>query len=481
MTGEKQRWRVRGWLRVVLSILGCVLALMGGFAVFAGLASLKEKPEQQVIAEKIYKVDVFVAEQMPLRELISGFGTSRAYREVVLSAEVGGRVVERHPNLKAGSRVTAPSVKTDAEGRTQPQSTGLPLVRIDPETYAVRVELAASRISEIEAELKVLDEQEKNNARLLKKAAADVELYEREYERIKNLGDRGVASKTQLTSARLELERYKQSVLSLENEQRLFPSRKEQLEQKKESAQADLNTAKLDLARTEVRPPFDGVLSEVSVEVGQNLRPGDPLVKLLDLDVIEIPVALPLGDYEKVAQLLNEGTIPTVRLARNTTSPAIWNGVIERVSPQADESTRTVEVYIRVENNKQTIPLLPGTFVHATIEGPVIPQAVALPRDCVIENTVYVANSGQAGRRRVTCGRNLQSMVLIEEGLQPGDQIIMTNLDILRDRLKDSDDAVVIEVQETKRLTDELETLQLPLIVPMQADRAGADEGSDRS
>ncbi len=450
---------MRGWKRVVVSIVLCLTAVICGGIAFQALASLKEKPKQREVDERVFKVDVFVAERLPLGEVISGFGTSRAYREVVLSAEVGGRVVERHPSLKPGAHVTAAKITVDEEGRTVPSSPALPLVRIDPETYKQRVAQAESRIAEIEAEVKVLAEEEENNKRLLEKARADAEVYQREYDRIADLGKRGVASKTDLTTAQLELERYRQTVLNLENERRLFPVRLLQLERKRATAVTDLETARLDLERTEVRPPFSGVLSEVMVEVGQNLRPGDQLVKLLDLEVIEVPVPLSLSDYEKVAALLKAGKNSTVTLAPNTTSPGLWTGIIERVSPQADESTRTVDVYIRVENSEQPIPLLPGTFVNARIQGPVIPNAVAVPRDCITDGAVYVAQEGRAAKRRVERGRTVQSLVLIDEGLEAGDEIILTNLDILEDQAK-------VTVQEKRTLADELDLMQVPLVVP---------------
>ncbi len=472
------------WLSVVL----CLGFLIGGGLVFMGLAGLKEKPAQLPVEEKIYKVDVFEVQQLPLKEIIAGFGTSRAYREVVLSAEVGGVIVEKHPQLKAGAHVDAASVKVDDQGRTLPATPTLPLVRIDPETYHQRIAQAEARIAEVEAELKVLVEQEANNERLLKKALGDVEVYQREFRRIEDLGKRGVTSKTETTTARLELERYKQAVLNMENERRLFPVRKLQLERKRDTLESELATAQLDLKRTEVRPPFDGVLGEVMVELGQNLRPGDALVRILDLDVIEVPISLPLGDYDKIAALMQAGIQPVVKLARNTTSPPQWTGHIERVAPQADESTRTVEVFVRVENSQQQLPLLPGTFVHARIDGPVIDNAIAVPRDCIVAGRVFVAQAVEnesepsssdqmttgyrAVKRPVNLNRTMQSFALIGNDLKPGERIIMTNLDILSENSQ-------IEIQNQKQLADELKLLQAPLIVPGLADRVDSDDAGD--
>ncbi len=459
MASTEQPTKSRSLVRWGVSIILCLLALAGGGLVFQTLAGLKEDPQQNELAEKVYKVDVFDVQRSNLRELISGFGTSQAYREVVLSAEVGGVVVEKHPQLKPGSHVDAAKISVDKQGRTNPTTPALPLLRIDPENYQQRVTQAKARIAEVDAEIKVLQEQDSNNELLVKKAMADVEVYEREFKRIEDLGKRGVTSKTELTATRLELERYKQAVLNMENERRLFPVRLQHLESRRDTLVSDLETARLDLARTEIHPPFSGVLSEVMVEQGQNLRPGDELVKILDLDVIEIPIPLSLSDYEKIAALFQAGTRPKVSLAPNTTSPAIWNGHIERISPQADESTRTVDVYIRVENSEQPVPLLPGTFVHARIEGPLIEGALVVPRDCIVDDRVYLAKDNRAVKQLIVSGQTLQSLALIEEGLSPGDQIIMTNLDIL-------DDQSLIEIRASKTLADELKLMQVKLVVP---------------
>lgn len=459
MPDEKRVRKMGNLLRGGVSIVLCICALAGGALAFQGLASLKEKPRQRQAEESVLKVDVFVTERIDLRELVFGFGTARAYREVMLSAEVGGRVMERHPKLEVGEQITAETVTVDEQGRTVSTPKSLPLIRIDPGTYQQRVVQAEGRIAEVDAELALLAEQDSNNQLLLKKAKADVEVFQREFERIEDLRKKGVSSKTELTTARLELERYRRGVLSLENERRLFPVQKLQLERRRDTHVADLETARLDLDRTEIRPPFSGVLSEVYVEVGQHLKPGDPIAQLLDLSVIEIPVSLPLADYEKIATILKSGESPIVSLARNETAPAQWTGFIERVSPQVDESTRTVEVYLRVENARQPVPLLPGTFVHARIQGPLTKNALAIPRDCVIRDIVYISQGQRAVPRKLDVSRTLQSLAFIESGLRAGDRVILTNLDAL-------EEGTAIEVQAEKGLAAELNSVQLPLVVP---------------
>ena len=121
-------------------------------------------------------------------------------------------------------------------------------------------------------------------------------------------------------------------------------------------------------------------------------------------------------------------------------------------------------MFVEVDNSEQDQPLLPGTFVHARIDGPVLSDALMVPRDALVRDSVFLtapieeaatdAPSGDepeveiadniefadipddariAVRRPVTLARTIQTFALIEDGLAAGDQLIITNLDRLVD------------------------------------------------
>ena len=103
-------------------------------------------------------------------------------------------------------------------------------------------------------------------------------------------------------------------------------------------------------------------------------------------------------------------------------------------------------------------------------------DVIVVPRDAVVEGTVFVAvpstdttsieNSSPSAqqtvvqRRTVELGRTLQSLVVIESGLQPGDRVVMTNLDVIYDgaQLKIDPDTGV------RHLSDELARLRTPQV-----------------
>jgi len=427
---DKPRFWKRARKAVLTILLSCLLVLTGGLA-FWGLASLKKPPAERDVPAKVFNVEVFRAEKLDIDEIIIGYGTAKADREVVLSAQVTGEVFEIHPHLKVGRKVLASSIERDAAGRSQDRPGDL-LVRIDRDVCQQRFEQSESRIREDESELNLLEQQRKNNDERLASAELGVKLYETELAKVEQLFKQGkVATESDVTKAKLELQRYRDAWLPLENERRLFPIRKEQLERRLATHQADLRLAQLDLDRTDIRPPFTGWLSEVSVERGQHVKVGDPLVKLIDASVVEIPVPIPLGDFTKIEAQILAGEQPRVELAEHETAPPRWSGQIVRVSPQADERTRTVKVFARVDNRDQKEPLLPGAFVQARIVGPNWRDVVVIPRDAIVQGRVFVANDDHSHSRDVHVATRLQSFAIVNSGVTPGDQVILTNLDVL--------------------------------------------------
>ncbi|MBX3439096.1 MAG: efflux RND transporter periplasmic adaptor subunit, partial [Planctomycetaceae bacterium] len=433
---------------------------MAGMTVFEWLASFKVEPQRQdeSALRKTYSVSVFEARPADLQRVITAFGTARAEREVTVAAEVPGQIVEAN-RLRVGRAVSAPSVSTGADGQSE-RSGGDLLLRVDPLTYLERVIQARKLLAQDDVELTRLTQEHENNLRLIKTDQANLKTATIEYENAKQLAKRQVGTDSAVRKAELDMRRYEDAVIRLENEIRLFDVRKQQIFSRRDAHASDLEIAQLDLNRTEVRPPFSGVLSQVLVEQGQFVRAGDPLFRLTDPTRVEIPLSLQLSDYLEIGEVREQGTSVRVSMAENETAEPRWfSDPLRdvRQAPEADERTRTVKVYTEVDNTAQPVPLLPGTFVHARILGTVRKGVTVIPRDAVINGMVFIAVPVKNGiaessleststepdsenswtavveRRPIRTGRTLQSLVVVESGIEPGDWIVMTNLDVIYD------------------------------------------------
>lgn len=446
---KSRRWIAR-ISKTVLSIILVVGVLIGGGAAFSKLAEQKKPPAPREPVVKVYNVEVFPIQPTDIPEHFPAFGTAEANKDVVIAAKVAGEVQsvpgQTYEHLKAGQLVTPK---------------GPLLFRIDPSTYQQRVEQAQLQVKLDDHELKVLRQEKANNAKLLERAKHDVAEYRKEYQRILNAKNLGAAFDSELSKAKLELQRYETSLTRVKNTQDLYPIQEKQLEAKKARHIAEQKLAEIDLRHTKVSAPFPGVLSEVHVEPGEYVRVGDPLVRLTDASVVEIPMALSLDDYGKIERLVREAQSdakrPRVSLAVSQFSPFRWTGRVVRVSPQADEVTRTVQVYVRVFNDNQSTHgesgptvVLPRMHYFGLIEGPLIKQAVVIPRDAITNGSVFVATKlkkqtqndeqtgkpttvydGVADERKITVRRTFRDLAIVDLGLEQGEFVILTNLDVI--------------------------------------------------
>ena len=436
---------------LITQVLVVIVLLLSAVA-YQGLYQSREQAQQAEIVAPVLNVDVFQVQSACFQEIIYGFGTVRAGREVIVAAQVSGVVVEVAPSLNVGSAVKMRQlVPSGSEGTIQ--ESGDLLIRIDPEDYLQRQQQSLSRIEEANTELQRMDVVFNSTKKQLKQSQNVLETLKAEYGRIQLAMRKNASSESELSRSLLEVQRYQETVLQLQNQLDAMPAERRAAEQRLASSEAEAKQVANDLNRTQVLPPFDGVVSEVSVELGQFVRGGEPLFRLTDLQVVEIPVALPQDEFLRLQELQRDGIKSTVQLKAGDESLVTWSGDLVRVSPEADAGSRTVKVFIEVLNTEDSSVLLPGTFVTAAIDGPVSADALLIPREAIVSDSVYVVTAGgTVVQRSVVIKRTLQAMAVVE-GLQVGDQIVMSNLDLLTaDR--------PVNVQQQLSLEGELDRLQ---------------------
>ena len=444
------------WINIVL----CALALLVGGGGFAGLASLREEPAKRDIETKVFNVEVFEVQRVDLQEIVKGFGSVVAEREVVYSAQVAGEVSLVSRRLKVGEAVSGPEFfSNDPILETGSiQAEGEVLLVIDPEVYNERLAQADHAVEEALAELQTLKQQEQNNSRLLQTATRNYNTAKDDHARMERLAKDGTVTQNQLTLSQLEERRYERALIEVDNQRALFPAQRQRLQKQLDRLQTEKKIAAINVRRTEVRAPFTGVLTEVNVEKGQYVQPGTPLYRVTQIDAVVIAVPLHPLDFAKIADLVLAGEQPQVELAENEVALSRWTGRVVRISPEADTATRTIDVFVEVENKREgqqvAVPLLPGSFVQARIEGPILTDVIVVPRAAVIGNAagstrVFVERAGRAVEVPVEVSRRLEAQAFISAGLTSGDRVVMTNLDALKD---DSQ----ISVQKTTTPSDSL-------------------------
>lgn len=188
-----------------------------------------------------------------------------------------------------------------------------------------------------------------------------------------------------------------------------------------EAAQAAL------VAKKTVRAPFGGRLGITTVNPGQYLNPGDPIVTLESVDPIYVDFRLPQDNLSRVA------VGQTVHVKTDTFAGSDFVGKITSIDPLVDPSTRNFQAEALVRNPEHK--LLPGMFVRTTVDAGSQQRYLTLPQTAVTYNpygqTVFlVRNPTKPGGHPtaeltfVTLGPTRGDQVAVVKGLKAGDVVV---------------------------------------------------------
>jgi membrane fusion protein (multidrug efflux system) len=208
----------------------------------------------------------------------------------------------------------------------------------------------------------------------------------------------------------------------------------------------ELAEAEWQLAKTEIRAPFDGRVTMRDCTLGQHVRPGDELFTVTDFNPLIARIYLP----EKEVLTLDAGR--EVKITLKADDEIEFAGRIRQISPVVDTSTGTVKVTIAATRPPRTVR--PGGFVTVGLTRERRDDAMMLPREAVVRELksahVFVARDGVAEKRTVELGLEEDDRVQIVSGLGYEDRIIVAG----QGDLDDGDAIKVLEEETASADTD---------------------------
>jgi membrane fusion protein (multidrug efflux system) len=186
------------------------------------------------------------------------------------------------------------------------------------------------------------------------------------------------------------------------------------------AADAAVAQVRVVIAKKHIVAPFAGRLGIVKVYPGQFLAGGDPLVVLETIDPIHIDFSLPQQDLSRLA------VDQEVQVTVDARPGRAFAAKITAISPRVDDATRSVDVRATLDNKDEA--LRPGMFARAEVVLPATEHALVLPSAAVVHNpygeTVYVVENGIAKQRFIKTGPQRGDLILVREGLKPGEQVV---------------------------------------------------------
>lgn len=211
-------------------------------------------------------------------------------------------------------------------------------------------------------------------------------------------------------------------------------------EAKLDSAIADLDNARDQLDRTNIRAPYDGIVRSKQVDIGQYVNVGTHLAETFAIDFAELRMALPENklNYLELPTLAERelNGQPTVNLfAEIGGTLREWQGKIVRTEGVFDERSRVLFAVAEIDdpyrlNNQHPEELRIGTFVDAIIEGRLITNLITLPRNLLrAGNYIWVIDDQRRiQNRKISILRTEGKYIYVTDGLNEGDLVSLSNI-----------------------------------------------------
>jgi len=170
----------------------------------------------------------------------------------------------------------------------------------------------------------------------------------------------------------------------------------------------------------DVTAPMSGVVDTANVSIGQAVEPTTVLYRISDRSQVNLVARAYEEDLGKV-QMGQSANVRTLSYPDR-----IFPGQIVLIGPTLDPMSRTVEVWIRLDNTNGV--LKPNLFARASIVLKHDAAALTVPTPAIIEANgekfVFVRQKGGYTRVEVTTGKNDDLYTEITDGLIPGDEVV---------------------------------------------------------
>lgn len=299
-------------------------------------------------------------------------GSVVPFREIKIASEVSGQVKTKFEACQAGNFVTK----------------GTPLIKIDTEEFDLEINSIQADVNQSKKSIKETEEEIQGAMRNLELAKDDYRLQMREYQRNNRL--EGVLSRSEIDAAKRAMLASKTQLTARENTLKTLAARKERLLASLELSKSQMDKAQLNLKRTLITAPDDGIVVRDMIEQGDYVSRGTQLVMFEDTRRSEVLCNLTATDLDWIRKhstgsdmdaTSNHSGNSVYRLPKTpvsiyeTSDPSIvWHGVLERFDGIGrDELTKSIPCRIVVsepvvETETGQRALVRGMYVKCRME-----------------------------------------------------------------------------------------------------------------
>jgi len=384
-TPKQNRARtVRGPSSILVRAVLCAIIIAAGVIAANYLMNSAPKARRRPPQKMTPLVRVQTVYPTTQAVVIRVMGTVIPAREITLKSRVSGEIVSTHPDF--------------TEGGLMPK--GTKILQIDDVDYKLALAQKKSVVV--------------NAGYALKLEQGHQEVAEREWALLKD-GRPGAKEDAELALRRPHLEKVQSDL---------------------EAAEAGLEKARLDLARTRIYAPFNTIIRATLVEIGSQVVPQDSLAELVGADEYWVQVSIPVDRLRwiTIPRRHKEPGVPARIIYR---SGAERSGTVIKLLSGLEPEGRMARLLVSVKDplgletpGDRRPSLLIGEYVRVEIQGQQIDGAYRIPRTALRDDThIWIVGEDDKLRiRKVDTFWRDSDTVLLKEGLQPGERLIVSDL-----------------------------------------------------
>jgi len=389
-TGKNEQKKVGGHNRskpplyILRRIIICTLIILIGVAGYRYMITNKQKVTRRPPEKSVQVVRVLPLHPESYTITIEAMGSVIPSREIVLKVPVAGEIISMHKDFSEGGLLEA----------------GITILQIDPKDYQLTLQQKQRALSSAEYELSL--EQGRQN------------VAQKEWDLLYGEAKAGEVESS-LALRKPHLVKVQADI---------------------KASRAELEQAKVNLDRTTVRAPFNTLVRNKYVDTGSFVSSQEKLANLVGTDEYWVQVSLPVERLQWI-------TIPAKDNDPGSSADVYYRqgmkrqGKVLRLLADLSKEGRMARLLVSVKDplglqaeEANLAPLLIGEFVRVSIEGQQLENVYRIPRTALRNNSSIwlVRDDNTLDIHPVQTLWRDEEHVLIRDGLQPGDLLIVSNL-----------------------------------------------------
>jgi HlyD family secretion protein len=443
------------WIIIILVLL--ILAL-GAMAVKKG----SQKPKG--ISVKIEEV-----QKRTIRETVSASGRIFPAKEVKISSDVSGEIVELY--VMEGDSVKA----------------GQLLAKIDPESYISVVQRGEASLSGTKSQLAMSRAQKESSIAQKEQIQAQLENAQKILTRNQQLKTDGIISDADYEAALSTVQNLEANLRSAEANIRSSDQSIKSAEFNVQSSEANLKELKTNLSRTTIKAPVSGIVSSLSVEKGERVvgtiqMTGTEMMRIANLNSMEVQVDVSENDIIRVnyndevdievdayLDKIFKGTVTEIaNSASNAGNTATLN--TDQVTNFIVKISMDPQSYANLISSKSPYPFRPGMSAAVDIFTNDVEDALSIPIQAVtarevedeesnkddkeFEEIVFVYQADTVVTKKVVTGIQNDEHIQIIEGLEMDEEVVIGPYAAISNKLKEGSNVSVEKDDDDKEDKD---------------------------